>query len=96
MTDMKIGAAGAMQGLPSIKPAGGEAGAGFEGLVQEALGKISQVQSNAETAVKELAAGGDPTEAIIAMGKADRDFQIMVEVRNKLLSAYQEVMRMQV
>jgi len=96
MTDIKIGGTGAVQGFPQIKPVGNETGAGFEGMVQEALGKISEVQNNAEKAVKEFAAGGDPTEAIIAMGKADRDFQVMVEVRNKLISAYQEIMRMQV
>jgi len=98
MTDIKIGTTGAPQGLPTIKPAPaeGETGSGFEGLVQEALGKMTQVQSDAEKAVKELAAGGDPTEAIIAMGKADRDFQVMVEVRNKLINAYQQIMNMQV
>lgn len=96
MTDIKIGGTGAAQGLPQIKPAGGEAAPGFEALMQDALGMLSQVQNNAEAAVKSLAAGGDPTEAIIAMGKAERDFNVMVEVRNKLISAYQEIMRMQV
>lgn len=96
MSDIKIAGVGAAQGLPQIKPAGGEAAKGFEALMQEALGKLSQVQSDSEKAVKELVAGGDPTEAIIAMEKADMNFQLMVEVRNKLISAYQEVMRMQV
>ena len=96
MSDIKIANVGAAQGLPQIKPAGGEAAPGFEVLMQEALGKLSQVQADSEKAVKELVAGGDPTEAIIAMEKADMNFQLMVEVRNKLISAYQEVMRMQV
>jgi len=97
MTDINIGKVGAGQGLPAIKPAGKEPNAaGFEDMMQEAMGKLSQVQHDAESAVKQLASGGDPTEAIIAMEKADMNFQMMVEVRNKLISAYQEIMRMQV
>jgi flagellar hook-basal body complex protein FliE len=97
MTDINIGKVGAGQGLPAIKPAGKETGAaGFEDIMQEAMGKLSQVQHDADSAVKELASGGDPTQAIIAMEKADMNFQMMVEVRNKLISAYQEIMRMQV
>ncbi len=96
MTDINSIGSVAGQGLPQIKGAGKEPAAGFDDLMQEAIGKISQVQNDAEKAVKELAAGGDPTEAIIAMEKADMNFQLMVEVRNKLISAYEEVMRMQV
>jgi len=59
------------------------------------MGKISQVQSDADKAVQELTSGGDPNEAIIAMEKADMNFQLMIEVRNKLINAYQTVMNMQ-
>jgi flagellar hook-basal body complex protein FliE len=96
MNDIKITGLGAGQGLPQVKPADNEPAKGFEDLVQEAIGKLSQVQNDAEQAVKELATGGDPSQAIIAMEKADMNFQLMVEVRNKLISAYQEVMRIQV
>jgi flagellar hook-basal body complex protein FliE len=96
MSDIKINGTSAGQGLPQVKPAGKEPGSGFDEMMQEAIGKISQVQTDAEKAVKELASGGDPTEAILAMEKADMNFQLMVEVRNKLISAYQTVMNMQV
>lgn len=69
---------------------------GFDSIMQEAIGRISQIQNDAERAVKELASGGDITQAIILMEKADMSFQLMIEVRNKLLSAYDEIMRMQV
>ena len=96
MTDMLIrGIAGA--GGPA--PAGGAgkaAAGGFDDLLQDALGKISQVQKDTETAVRELTGGGDVTSAIIAMEKADMTFQTMVEVRNRLIDAYQEVMRMSI
>ena len=96
MTDMNISGVGAGQGLPQIKSPGKESENGFEELMQEAMGKLSQVQTDAEAAVKELASGGDPSQAILAMEKADMDFQLMVEVRNKLISAYQQIMNMQV
>ncbi|NTV54661.1 MAG: flagellar hook-basal body complex protein FliE, partial [Syntrophaceae bacterium] len=59
MSDMKITGVGAGQGIPQIKPAGSENAQGFEDLMQEAIDKLSQVQTNAEAAVKELASGGD-------------------------------------
>jgi flagellar hook-basal body complex protein FliE len=96
MSDMKITGVGTGQGLPQIKAAGGESENGFEDLMQEAIGKLSQVQTDAETAVRELATGSDPSQAILAMEKADMNFQLMVEVRNKLINAYQQIMNMQV
>jgi flagellar hook-basal body complex protein FliE len=69
---------------------------GFDEIMKEAIGKISQIQNDAEKAVKELSSGGDVTQAVISMEKADMSFQLMVEIRNKLLSAYEEIMRMQV
>lgn len=97
MTDMLIRGIGS---VGSVSPAGGAAkpggAAGFDDLLKDALGKISQVQKDTETAVKELTSGGDVTSAIIAMEKADMTFQTMVEVRNRLIDAYQEVMRMSI
>lgn len=68
----------------------------FGDIMQDAIEKINQIQNEADNAVKELASGGDMTQAIIAMEKADMSFQLMVEVRNKLLNAYEEIQRMQV
>ncbi len=68
----------------------------FDLLLREAIGKLEQIQSDAEKAVKELARGGDITQAVIAMQKAELSFQLMVEVRNRLISAYEEIQRMQV
>lgn len=96
MTDLKI--SGAKTGIDLQPAKAGEKSIsnGFDKLMQEAIGKVSQMQNDAETAVKELATGGDVTHAIISMEKADMSFQVMVEVRNRLLTAYEEVMRMQV
>ena len=98
MSDIKIDGIGGIQGLvpPSKTCKAGKPEGGFDDLLNEALGKISQVQKDAETAVKELTTGGDVTNAMIAMEKADMTFQTMVEVRNRLIDAYQEIMRMNV
>lgn len=68
----------------------------FDSVINEALGKVSQVQKDMETAVNELVTGGDITDAVLAIEKADMSFQLMVEIRNKLMSTYEEVMKMQV
>lgn len=73
-----------------------DSGLNFRDILQETVAKLSQVQNEAEKAVKKISSGGDITEAIIAMEKADMTFQFMIEVRNKLIAAYEEVQRMQV
>jgi flagellar hook-basal body complex protein FliE len=96
MSDIKIAGPGSVQGISQGKAQGKVAAGGFEDLMQDAMGKLSQVQNDAEKAVKDLSSGGDMTQAVVAMEKADMSFNLMVEVRNKLLSAYEEIMRMQV
>jgi flagellar hook-basal body complex protein FliE len=96
MPDIKVTGVNRSQEFSQIKVENKDSSKRFNNVMQEAINKISQIQEEAEKAVKELATGGDATQAIIAMEKADMSFQLMVEVRNKLLSAYEEIMRMQV
>jgi len=71
-------------------------GSSFDDVINEAISKVSQVQNDADKAVGELTKGGDVTSAILAVEKADMSFQLMVEIRNKLISTYEEIMRMPV
>lgn len=71
-------------------------GSSFDDVINEALSKVSEVQNDVDQAVSELAKGGDITSAILAVEKADMSFQLMVEIRNKLINTYEEVMRMSV
>jgi len=96
MTDMRIQGIGSVGNPTPVKSSDKAGSAGFDEILKDAVGKISQVQRDAETAVKELSSGGDVTSAILAMEKADMTFQVMVEVRNRLLNAYEEIMRMQI
>jgi flagellar hook-basal body complex protein FliE len=96
MTDIKsIGSLpgpGSLQGNRTAKGSGDS----FETLVKDALTKVNTVQNEAEKAIQELSSGGDVSSAVIAMEKADMTFQLMIEVRNRLISAYEEMMRLQV
>jgi len=96
MSDFKINGADLSEGFTPLTPSGKEPSSAFDDIMKEAMGKLSQVQTDADKAVKELAAGGDVTQAVISMEKADMNFQLMVEVRNKLLSAYQDIIKMSV
>jgi flagellar hook-basal body complex protein FliE len=66
------------------------------------LGRLVNEVSAKQTAASDAATGllsGDAVplhQAMIAMEEASVSFQLMVEVRNKLLESYQELMRMQV
>ena len=81
----------------TAKPKTGEAG-GFGDTLADAIEKVAEAQKQAEAAVQGLAEGteADIHTAMLAMQKADVSFQMMMQVRNKLISAYEEVMRMQV
>ncbi len=82
---------GATAGLPA------EAAGGFADTLRGAMGEMGQLQSQAETKVAGVleGSGGDVHSALIAVEKADLSFQLMMQVRNKIVSAYQEISRMQ-
>jgi len=71
-------------------------GKSFDDVINDAMSKVSEVQNDVDKAVTELAKGGDITSAILAVEKADMSFQLMVEIRNKLVSTYEEIMRLPV
>jgi len=70
----------------------------FTETLQGAIREANALQNQAEEAVKNMQINnrGSIHEVIIAMEKADISFRTMMQVRNKILEAYQEIMRMQV
>ena len=74
------------------------AGPSFKDMLTEAIGEVQRLQSEADTTVRQLVAGeiSDVTETMVAVEKADIAFQTMMVVRNKMVQAYEEIMRMQV
>ncbi len=69
----------------------------FTALLQESIAKVSEVQVSADRAIESLAKGEATNvhEAMIAVEEANLSFNMMLQVRNKLLAAYEEIMRMQ-
>ena len=59
---------------------------------------MERLQNVADTTIKQLVSGEikDVSDAMIAVEKADVAFQTMMVVRNKMVAAYEEIMRMQV
>ncbi|HVU15746.1 MAG TPA: flagellar hook-basal body complex protein FliE [Candidatus Didemnitutus sp.] len=76
------------------KPAAGGFGSMLDGLVSMVDAK--QVQANELTKKVLLGDTDQLHQSVIAMQEASTAFSLMVEVRNKLVDSYQELMRMQV
>jgi flagellar hook-basal body complex protein FliE len=70
---------------------------GFREMIRDAIDDVEHLQRQAETNVAGVLEGGgtDVHTAMIAVEKADLSFQLMMQVRNKIVSAYQEISRMQ-
>lgn len=70
---------------------------GFAATLRSAMDEMSELGAQAETKVADALTGngGDVHSALIAVEKADLSFQLMMQVRNKIVSAYQEISRMQ-
>lgn len=70
---------------------------GFADVLNRTLGNLNEVQEKADKAVAGLATGEvkDLHQAAIAIGKAETSMQLMLEVRNKAISAYKEISRTQ-
>ena len=76
------------------KPA--ESSQGFFDTLQNVMGEVQNLQADGQKKVADLLAGNgeDVHRAMIAVEKADLAFQLMMQVRNKIVQAYQEVSRM--
>ncbi len=79
--------------------AGGAAGVDFAQVLKSSIEQVNQTQQQAQKMTEEFASG-DPNanlhEVMISLQKANVSFQEMVQVRNKLVSAYQDIMNIQV
>lgn len=78
----------------SSQQGGGE----FKSLLNSAIQHVSTTQNNANAAVQSFLSGetDELHSTILATQRADLEFDMFMQVRNKVVSAYQEIMRMQV
>lgn len=72
-------------------------GVSFGDFLNNALNEVNNSQKTAELAQEQLATGeiNDVHSVMIAAEKANLALELTVQVRNKVLDAYQEIMRMQ-
>lgn len=82
--------------MPVHKTPSKDNGSGFENLLTQSLKEVNSAQINANNAVNDLVAGKTENihETMIQMQKASISFEMMMEVRNKLVDAYQEIIKM--
>jgi flagellar hook-basal body complex protein FliE len=87
------------QGLPSSQPSQSVSQNGFTDVLKQAVSAVNDQQQQADNLATAFQQG-DPnvqmSQVMLSMQKASVSFQAMVEVRNRLVSAYQEIMNMQV
>ena len=75
--------------------AGTGAGGDFAGFLRGAIDQVNHIQQSADEQFSKVAAGQveDMHTAMIELQKADLSFQAMMQIRNKIMEAYQEIMR---
>jgi flagellar hook-basal body complex protein FliE len=73
-------------------------GPSFAATLSQAVDKVNDLQQTADVKAQKLATGESKSipEVMVAMEKADIALKLMVSVRNKVIDAYQEIMKMQV
>lgn len=72
-------------------------GSGFADALKKSLNEVNEMQEAGEKAMSDLATGQvkDLHQAALAIDKAEISMKLMLEVRNKALSAYKEISRTQ-
>jgi flagellar hook-basal body complex protein FliE len=93
-----LGSIGNISSLPKLQPlTPNDAGGGFSGVLSNALQQVNQLNGGAEQQIGNLLKGNnsDLSSVMIAVEKADVAFQLMMQVRNKIVTAYQDIEKMQ-
>jgi flagellar hook-basal body complex protein FliE len=95
MSDLGVaGIGGARPMAPSVREA--RPTDGFGQALRAALGTVNELQSEATRAAEDFSLGRtqDVASTLITIEKASLGFQLALQVRNRLLEAYQEILRM--
>jgi len=101
-----LGLISGSQGVSPIRPGGPGAlgasqaagGASFKDALMKQLDQVNRLQQDAETAIEDVVSGkrDDMDQVLIAKQKADIAFQMLLEVRNKMMDAYEEIKQIRV
>lgn len=73
-------------------------GKSFNEIIKSSIADVDKLQKDSDNAVRNLATGEekDIHKTMITMEKAEISFQLMMSVRNKIITAYETIMRMQI
>lgn len=84
--------------VPGAAAAGESHGTSFSEILHNSVDKVNTMQTQADEAIDNLVAGRTKniSETMLAIERADSSLKLMMQVRNKILDAYKEIMRMQV
>ena len=86
--------------LAGMNPAqaGGSTESSFKDFLLNSIQEVNAMQQEADLAVENMVTGGDatPGEVLTAVQKADIAFRLMMQMRNKIVQAYQEVQNIRV
>lgn len=76
----------------------GASSGGFMDSLQHAISKVNDIQLEASQATEALMTGQTQNihQTMVALQEADVSFQLMMQIRNKLVSAYEDIQRMQI
>ena len=82
----------------SVDPIQQSQSSSFGNALQQSLEKVSRLQLEADASIDALATGNqtDIHQTMIAVEKASLSFELMLQIRNKVISAYDKIMRTQV
>jgi flagellar hook-basal body complex protein FliE len=85
-------------GAPNVGAPGPADGKTFSDILAKSFETVNEQQHEADTAVRELVSGRTKNihETMLTIERADASLKLAMQVRNKILDAYREVMRMQV
>ena len=80
------------------KPATEAPATSFDQVLKDSLQTVDRLQQEADQAIQRVAVDGGVNlhTTMIAVEKADLSFRLMMQIRNKIVEAYQEIMRTQV
>lgn len=82
----------------SGKAEAAQGGPSFKSFLLQSIQEVNSMQTAADQAVEKLATGGDvtPAEVLTAVQKADIAFHMMMQVRNKMVAAFEEVQNLRI
>jgi len=84
--------------IPQLDGAVGTNQSSFKSLLLDGIQQVNSMQHDADVAVQQLMTGDDVDPAVVltTIQKADMSFRMMMQIRNKLVTAYQEIKEMRI